>query len=129
MSCRSCGMSYAEDELGGPRPSQPSEVDHYEPEHFMRLLAKPGVTGMWQVSGRSNLSFEDAVRLDSRLRAAMEPTARHPDLVQDRVVCFVAVERAELLPRSPSGLSRLVQSRRNAYQDGFRVPSDRRRPL
>ena len=51
--------------LVGPRPSQPSEVQHYEPDHFTRLLVKPGVTGMWQVSGRSDLSFEDAVRLDS----------------------------------------------------------------
>ncbi len=51
--------------LVGPRPSQPSEVWHYEPHHFARLLVKPGVTGMWQVSGRSGLSFEDAVKLDS----------------------------------------------------------------
>ena len=51
--------------LVGPRPSQPSEVEHYEPEHFTRLLVKPGVTGMWQVSGRSDVCFEDAVKLDS----------------------------------------------------------------
>ena len=51
--------------LVGPRPSQPSEVEHYAPEHFTRLLVKPGVTGMWQVSGRSDLCFEDAVELDS----------------------------------------------------------------
>ena len=51
--------------LVGPRPSQPSEVEHYEPGHFTRLLVKPGVTGMWQVSGRSALCFEDAVKLDA----------------------------------------------------------------
>ena len=51
--------------LVGPRPSQPSEVEHYEPDQFTRLLVKPGVTGMWQVSGRSDLCFEDAVKLDS----------------------------------------------------------------
>jgi len=51
--------------LVGPRPSQPGEVAHYEPSHFTRLLVKPGVTGMWQVSGRSALCFEDAVKLDS----------------------------------------------------------------
>lgn len=51
--------------LVGPRPSQPSEVEHYEPGHFTRLLVKPGVTGMWQVSGRSDLCFEDAVLLDA----------------------------------------------------------------
>lgn len=51
--------------LVGPRPSQPSEVEHYELDQFTRLLVKPGVTGMWQVSGRSDLCFEDAVKLDS----------------------------------------------------------------
>jgi len=51
--------------LVGPRPSQPGEVLHYDSGHFTRLLVKPGVTGMWQVSGRSDLGFEDAVRLDS----------------------------------------------------------------
>lgn len=51
--------------LVGPRPSQPSEVELYEPDQFTRLLVKPGVTGMWQVSGRSELCFEDAVKLDS----------------------------------------------------------------
>jgi exopolysaccharide biosynthesis polyprenyl glycosylphosphotransferase len=51
--------------LVGPRPSQPSEVQHYEADQFIRLLAKPGVTGMWQVSGRSDLCFDEAVKLDS----------------------------------------------------------------
>lgn len=51
--------------LVGPRPSQPSEVAQYAPADFTRLLVKPGITGMWQVSGRSNLAFEDAVRLDA----------------------------------------------------------------
>ena len=51
--------------LVGPRPSQPREVDHYEPHHFVRLLVKPGLTGMWQVSGRSEIGFEEAVELDA----------------------------------------------------------------
>lgn len=50
--------------LVGPRPSQPREVDHYEASHFERLLVRPGITGMWQVSGRSELCFEEAVELD-----------------------------------------------------------------
>ena len=50
----------------GPRPSQPSEVAHYERDHFARLLVRPGITGMWQVSGRSDLGFEDAVALDTQ---------------------------------------------------------------
>jgi exopolysaccharide biosynthesis polyprenyl glycosylphosphotransferase len=48
----------------GPRPPLPREVENYEREHLHRLRAKPGITGMWQVSGRSDLDFEDMVRLD-----------------------------------------------------------------
>jgi exopolysaccharide biosynthesis polyprenyl glycosylphosphotransferase len=50
--------------LVGPRPPLPSEVALYEGPVHRRLLVKPGVTGLWQVSGRSDLSWEDSVRLD-----------------------------------------------------------------
>ncbi|WP_268815714.1 sugar transferase [Arthrobacter sp. SLBN-83] len=50
--------------LVGPRPPLPSEVAAYEHDVRRRLLVKPGLTGLWQVSGRSNLSWQDAVRLD-----------------------------------------------------------------
>ena len=48
----------------GPRPAVPAEVQHYQPWHRRRLEVAPGVTGLWQVSGRSNLSFDEAVLLD-----------------------------------------------------------------
>jgi len=50
--------------LVGPRPPLPSEVDQYKPWHKQRLLARPGMTGLWQVSGRSSLSFDEMVLLD-----------------------------------------------------------------
>ncbi len=50
--------------LVGPRPPLSNEVDAYEKHVRRRLLVKPGVTGLWQVSGRSNLSWQDSVRLD-----------------------------------------------------------------
>lgn len=50
--------------LVGPRPPLPREVEAYEHEVRRRLLVKPGLTGLWQVSGRSNLSWQDSVRLD-----------------------------------------------------------------
>lgn len=50
--------------LVGPRPPLPQEVEAYESDVRRRLLVKPGLTGLWQVSGRSNLSWQDSVRLD-----------------------------------------------------------------
>jgi lipopolysaccharide/colanic/teichoic acid biosynthesis glycosyltransferase len=50
--------------LVGPRPPLPSEVAEYGDEVRRRLLVRPGLTGLWQVSGRSDLPWEEAVRLD-----------------------------------------------------------------
>ncbi len=48
----------------GPRPPIPYEVRHYKDWHRTRFHVKPGITGLWQVSGRNRLHFEDMVRLD-----------------------------------------------------------------
>ncbi|WP_022867609.1 sugar transferase [Schaalia vaccimaxillae] len=50
--------------LVGPRPPLPSEVAQYEPKVLGKFQVKPGITGLWQVSGRSNLSWEESVELD-----------------------------------------------------------------
>ena len=50
--------------LVGPRPALPSEVERYEDWHFDRLEVRPGISGLWQVSGRSALGFDDYVHLD-----------------------------------------------------------------
>ncbi len=50
--------------LVGPRPQQPWEVETYSDSTRRRLLVRPGMTGLWQVSGRSDLPVEEAVRLD-----------------------------------------------------------------
>ena len=50
--------------LVGPRPQVPKEVELYDEMAARRLLVKPGMTGLWQVSGRSSLSWEEALRLD-----------------------------------------------------------------
>ena len=52
--------------LVGPRPPLPSEVQKYGHDVMRRLLVKPGLTGLWQVSGRSDLTWEESVRLDLR---------------------------------------------------------------
>ena len=50
--------------LVGPRPPLPKEVELYEQDTRRRLLVNPGMTGLWQISGRTELAWEEAVRLD-----------------------------------------------------------------
>jgi exopolysaccharide biosynthesis polyprenyl glycosylphosphotransferase len=52
--------------LVGPRPPLPAEVEQYGTDVRRRLLVKPGMTGMWQISGRSDLPWDESVRLDLR---------------------------------------------------------------
>ncbi len=58
----------------GPRPPLPSEVERYAAHVRRRLLVKPGITGLWQVNGRSDLSWEDSVRLDLHYVDNWSPT-------------------------------------------------------
>jgi lipopolysaccharide/colanic/teichoic acid biosynthesis glycosyltransferase len=60
--------------LVGPRPPVPYEVDAYATWHRRRLLeAKPGITGLWQVQGRSRVEFDDMVRMDLRYARNCSP--------------------------------------------------------
>ncbi|MBK6916326.1 MAG: sugar transferase [Deltaproteobacteria bacterium] len=52
--------------LVGPRPALPSEVEQYQPWQRRRLSVKPGLTGLWQVSGRNQVDFEEWMQLDLR---------------------------------------------------------------
>jgi exopolysaccharide biosynthesis polyprenyl glycosylphosphotransferase len=52
--------------LVGPRPALPDEAENYADHVRRRLVVKPGITGLWQVNGRSDLSWEESVRLDLR---------------------------------------------------------------
>ena len=68
MSFRNSGTFYAEKcRLVGPRPPVPYEFEMYDYWHRRRVFElKPGVTGLWQVNGRSRTCFDDMVRLDLR---------------------------------------------------------------
>lgn len=50
--------------LVGPRPHLPAEVASYSPTAYRRLAVRPGLTGLWQVSGRSDLAWDESVKLD-----------------------------------------------------------------
>ena len=50
--------------LVGPRPGLPEEVAAYSPKDARRLIILPGLTGLWQVSGRNNLSYQQMIKLD-----------------------------------------------------------------
>jgi lipopolysaccharide/colanic/teichoic acid biosynthesis glycosyltransferase len=50
--------------LVGPRPALEYELEHYRAEHFERFNVRPGVTGLWQVSGRNSLGFREMLDLD-----------------------------------------------------------------
>jgi exopolysaccharide biosynthesis polyprenyl glycosylphosphotransferase len=60
--------------LVGPRPPLPSEVEVYSEAAKRKFLVRPGMTGLWQVSGRSDLSWEESVRLDLRYVENWSPT-------------------------------------------------------
>ena len=64
--------------LVGPRPALPQEVEQYDVDPRRRLAVKPGLTGLWQVSGRSDLSWAESVRLDVRY---VDNWSLHLDLV------------------------------------------------
>jgi lipopolysaccharide/colanic/teichoic acid biosynthesis glycosyltransferase len=69
--------------LVGPRPPVPYEVEAYATWHRRRLLeAKPGITGLWQVQGRSRVGFDDMVRLDLRYARSCSPWLDLKILVQ-----------------------------------------------
>ncbi len=60
--------------LVGPRPAIPYEVKLYRPRHHRRLEVLPGITGLWQVSGRNRLSFEEMIELDIQYIENWTPT-------------------------------------------------------
>jgi len=76
--------------LVGPRPAIPYELEHYQPSYFERQRVKPGMTGLWQVSGRDSISAQEMMALDLRyvrgmsLRLDLEILARTVPAVAGR---------------------------------------------
>lgn len=80
--------------LVGPRPQRAEEVELYDDSAHRRLLVKPGMSGLWQVSGRSELSWEDALRLDLYY-------VENWSFTQDMIILFRTI-RAVLAPGDTS---------------------------
>lgn len=76
--------------LVGPRPPIPYEVENYDVWHRRRLLeAKPGITGLWQVSGRSRVTFDEMVRLDLRYARTWSPWMDIKILIRTPLAVFL----------------------------------------
>jgi lipopolysaccharide/colanic/teichoic acid biosynthesis glycosyltransferase len=59
----------------GPRPALEYELEHYEPEHFARFAVRPGLSGLWQVSGRNTIGFVGMLELDCEYARAQSARA------------------------------------------------------
>ena len=93
--------------LVGTRPPTVDEYKQYESHHKRRLSMKPGITGLWQVSGRSDIEdFEEVVKLDVAT-STTGPSGRRKDFVQNDLRC-VRGERGEMIASSRSGKGRLL---------------------
>jgi len=90
----------------GPRPCTRYEYDLYEPWHHERLSVLPGLTGLWQVSGKNRTTFEEMVRLDIRY-------ARHLSLKEDLRIIFKTI---------PALLSQMRDQWEARRQSGVAIP-------
>lgn len=68
----------------GPRPEVPYTVEQFKPWHYGRLQAYPGITGLWQINGRSRVTFDDMVRMDIQY-------AQSHSLLQDLKIMLLTV--------------------------------------
>ncbi len=68
--------------LVGPRPCLPTEFAHYLPAQRERVIAMPGLTGLWQVSGKNRTTFQEMIRLDIEY-------ARNASLLLDLKIIFL----------------------------------------
>ncbi|HKF77101.1 MAG TPA: sugar transferase [Candidatus Dormibacteraeota bacterium] len=81
--------------LVGPRPAIPYELEHYEPVYFRRLAVPPGMTGLWQVSSREQLSAAEMMDLDLRYVREVSPWLDLQLLARTGAALVAAVARRD----------------------------------
>jgi lipopolysaccharide/colanic/teichoic acid biosynthesis glycosyltransferase len=74
--------------LVGPRPAIEYELEHYDHAHYARFAVKPGLTGLWQVSGRSHLGFTEMLELDAEYARSVGPLTDAKILLRTPVEIF-----------------------------------------
>lgn len=80
--------------LVGTRPILQDELLKYELHHRARIAIKPGITGMWQVSGRSDITdFEEVVRLDTEYISILMVSIRLQSHLMSRLLPMIGTER------------------------------------
>jgi len=67
----------------GPRPCVPYEYEHYLPSQKQRFAVAPGLTGLWQVSGKNKTTFNEMIQTGHHLRADPKPVAGFEDYFQN----------------------------------------------
>jgi lipopolysaccharide/colanic/teichoic acid biosynthesis glycosyltransferase len=99
--------------LVGPRPHVQMEVDYYLPEQRRRLTKTPGVTGMWQVEGRANCTFNELIEMDLYY-------IDHQSLRLDMKILFETF--SVLLHGGEASWKTISQKMQPLYMDGFAIP-------
>jgi exopolysaccharide production protein ExoY len=105
--------------LVGPRPCLPFEYERYQPWQKERFNALPGLTGLWQVSGKNHTTFDEMIRLDIKY-------ARNPGLWSDvgimlRTIPVLVVQAQETRQKTNSMCSRVEETRHDSVAAGGRT--------
>ena len=115
--------------LVGTRPPTVDEWDKYELHHRARLATKPGLTGMWQVSGRSNITdFEEVVKLDKQYISEFKTATRLPFRYKLKVGKNGEYNRELLIDRREKSKSLAWSSVVLAFENSKRVLEEVKKP-
>ena len=105
----------------GPRPCTPYEYQMYQPHHKLRLFALPGLTGLWQVSGKNSTTFEQMVALDVQYVKSQSIALDFKIIAKTFPVLFgqVKAQMQARLAKRPTGKYEISQAERNLQNNRY----------